>query len=112
MDSLEEEKERGITIKSSGVSLFFHDWVCAAPPTDIDPSRSSVLYVSNLPWTIEGSASEYEAALKEFFAQFGKIDDVSLHAKRGFAHICFRHQESCDRAIAAAAQEVCYCCCH
>lgn len=128
LDTDKEEQERGITIKSTGISLDFPTWVSSrtddgAVTTTSDPAtalqplaadRKPAVYVGNLPWTpgapegvatsgtAAGAAPSEDAiitALRQAFKPFGCLESVTARGKRGFAVVTYAALEAADKAL-------------
>lgn len=101
LDNDDQERERGITINSTGVSLNFEDWVLRSPASapvaaaaaseSTDSNRT--LYLGNLPWPANGISQDdlgkFQAGLEEqvsdAIATLGGVLDGPHHlsVKRG-----------------------------
>lgn len=121
MDSMAEEQQRGITIKSSGVSLYFEDWNANTEPkhrhvstptmdvdsddtATLDQNRSSDVYIGNVPRHHVGTEEPLDELtlhqeLTSLFASFGKISSMASNIPRGHARVAFENVLSCDAAL-------------
>jgi hypothetical protein len=106
LDTEKEEQERGITIKSTGISLLYPTWGASQAQGDgplapvekaeaVQDGKSPAIYVGNLPWE-----ADLADVLSREFSRFGTVVDVTVRPKRGWAVVTLGSANEAGVALA------------